>query len=86
VAAACTQIAALKPDLVVTEKGLSDLAAHFLTKVRLAAFIGCVPCVLQSCVYGITPPHQGGRPGCGRSINVHTCSVSVLNGLEGPAT
>jgi T-complex protein 1 subunit gamma len=35
VAAACSQIAALKPDLVVTEKGLSDLAAHFLTKVRL---------------------------------------------------
>jgi hypothetical protein len=36
VAAACSQIAALKPDLVVTEKGLSDLAAHFLTKVRAA--------------------------------------------------
>jgi hypothetical protein len=33
VASACTQIAALKPDLVITEKGLSDLAAHFLTKV-----------------------------------------------------
>jgi hypothetical protein len=33
VATACSQIAALKPDLVVTEKGLSDLAAHFLTKV-----------------------------------------------------
>jgi hypothetical protein len=36
VAAACAQIAALKPDLVVTEKGLSDLAAHFLTKVGLS--------------------------------------------------
>lgn len=34
VAGVCGQIAALKPDLVITEKGLSDLAAHFLTKVR----------------------------------------------------
>jgi T-complex protein 1 subunit gamma len=33
VASACTKIAALKPDVVITEKGLSDLAAHFLTKV-----------------------------------------------------
>jgi T-complex protein 1 subunit gamma len=29
----CEQIAAFKPDVVVTEKGLSDIAAHFLTKV-----------------------------------------------------
>lgn len=28
----CGQIAAFKPDLVITEKGLSDLAAHYLTK------------------------------------------------------
>jgi T-complex protein 1 subunit gamma len=35
VASACTKIASLKPDVVITEKGLSDLAAHFLTKVRL---------------------------------------------------
>ena len=34
VASTCATIAAHKPDLVVTEKGLSDLAAHFLTKVR----------------------------------------------------
>lgn len=30
----CEQIIAMKPDVVITEKGLSDLAAHFLTKVR----------------------------------------------------
>jgi T-complex protein 1 subunit gamma len=33
----CDAITALKPDLVVTEKGLSDLAAHFLTKAGIAA-------------------------------------------------
>uniref|UniRef100_A0A383V980 T-complex protein 1 subunit gamma n=1 Tax=Tetradesmus obliquus TaxID=3088 RepID=A0A383V980_TETOB len=37
VAGACAQIVALKPDLVVTEKGLSDLAAHFLTKAGISA-------------------------------------------------
>jgi T-complex protein 1 subunit gamma len=29
----CDTIIALKPDVVITEKGLSDLAAHFFTKV-----------------------------------------------------
>lgn len=33
----CAQIATLKPDLVVTEKGLSDLAAHYLTKSGISA-------------------------------------------------
>mmetsp|Transcript_29671 Transcript_29671/g.87809 ORF Transcript_29671/g.87809 Transcript_29671/m.87809 type:complete len:558 (-) Transcript_29671:3972-5645(-) len=33
----CDQIIAFKPDLVVTEKGLSDLAAHFLTKAGVSA-------------------------------------------------
>ncbi|KAF5840530.1 chaperonin complex component, partial [Dunaliella salina] len=33
----CEQIAAFKPDLVITEKGLSDLAAHFLTKAGISA-------------------------------------------------
>jgi T-complex protein 1 subunit gamma len=33
----CAQIAAFKPDLVVTEKGLSDLAAHHLTKAGISA-------------------------------------------------
>lgn len=28
----CDQIIAFKPDVVVTEKGLSDLATHFFTK------------------------------------------------------
>ena len=28
----CRQIAALKPDVVITEKGLSDLAAHYLAR------------------------------------------------------
>lgn len=32
----CTAIINLKPDVVVTEKGLSDLAAHFLTKAGIA--------------------------------------------------
>jgi len=40
VSSACTKIAALKPDLVITEKGLSDLAAHFLTKVCAAWVLG----------------------------------------------
>ena len=33
----CDQIAALKPDLVVTEKGLSDLAMHYLSKNNISA-------------------------------------------------
>lgn len=33
----CDIIASFKPDLVVTEKGLSDLAAHFLSKAGIAA-------------------------------------------------
>jgi T-complex protein 1 subunit gamma len=33
----CADIARHKPDLVVTEKGLSDLAMHFLTKAGIAA-------------------------------------------------
>ena len=33
----CTEIAKHKPDVVVTEKGLSDLAMHFLTKAGISA-------------------------------------------------
>jgi len=33
----CTKIASFKPDVVVTEKGLSDLATHFLSKVGITA-------------------------------------------------
>ena len=33
----CAQIASFKPDVVITEKGLSDLAAHFLTKSGITA-------------------------------------------------
>ncbi|KAI7839383.1 hypothetical protein COHA_006907 [Chlorella ohadii] len=33
----CEQIAAFKPDLVITEKGLSDLAAHYLVKAGISA-------------------------------------------------
>ncbi|GAB4816804.1 hypothetical protein N2152v2_003850 [Parachlorella kessleri] len=33
----CSQIAQFKPDVVITEKGLSDLAAHFLTKAGISA-------------------------------------------------
>lgn len=33
----CDQIVAFKPDLVVTEKGLSDLAAHYLSRAGVSA-------------------------------------------------
>ncbi|KAG2485569.1 hypothetical protein HYH03_015733 [Edaphochlamys debaryana] len=33
----CEQIMAFKPDVVITEKGLSDLAAHYLTKAGVSA-------------------------------------------------
>ncbi|EFJ46217.1 chaperonin complex component [Volvox carteri f. nagariensis] len=33
----CEQILAFKPDVVITEKGLSDLAAHYLTKSGVSA-------------------------------------------------
>ncbi len=33
----CDQIIAFKPDVVITEKGLSDLAAHFFTKAGISA-------------------------------------------------
>ena len=33
----CDEIIALKPDLVITEKGVSDLAQHFLVKAGITA-------------------------------------------------
>ena len=33
----CTQILKFKPDLVITEKGLSDLACHYLSKAGVSA-------------------------------------------------
>jgi hypothetical protein len=33
----CEQLVAHKPDVVITEKGLSDLAAHYLTKAGISA-------------------------------------------------
>ncbi|CAI8022553.1 T-complex protein 1 subunit gamma [Geodia barretti] len=33
----CLEIIALKPDLVITEKGLSDLAQHYLVKANISA-------------------------------------------------
>ena len=33
----CAEISKHKPDLVITEKGLSDLAMHFLTKAGISA-------------------------------------------------
>ncbi|KAH7298645.1 hypothetical protein KP509_25G052600 [Ceratopteris richardii] len=33
----CTQIASFKPDVVITEKGLSDLACHYLSKHNISA-------------------------------------------------
>ncbi len=33
----CDTIISFKPDVVVTEKGLSDLAAHFFTKAGISA-------------------------------------------------
>lgn len=35
----CGEIAKLKPDVVVTEKGISDLAIHFLSKVSLSLIV-----------------------------------------------
>lgn len=37
IARQCEQILAHKPDVVITEKGLSDLAAHYLTKAGVSA-------------------------------------------------
>lgn len=34
----CEQIIALKPDIVITEKGISDLAQHYFVKANISAF------------------------------------------------
>jgi len=34
----CAEIIAFKPDIVITEKGVSDLAQHFFTKAGITAF------------------------------------------------
>lgn len=34
----CMEIIAMKPDIVITEKGVSDLAQHFLAKANITAF------------------------------------------------
>ncbi len=33
----CDAVVELKPDLVITEKGISDLAQHFLNKAGITA-------------------------------------------------
>ena len=33
----CKEIIAFKPDLVITEKGVSDLAQHYLAKANISA-------------------------------------------------
>lgn len=40
----CDEVIAVKPDLVITEKGVSDLAQHFLVK----AGISCIRRVRKS--------------------------------------
>lgn len=40
----CDEVIAVKPDLVITEKGVSDLAQHFLIK----AGISCIRRVRKS--------------------------------------
>ena len=34
----CAQIVAVQPDIVITEKGVSDLAQHYLMKANITAF------------------------------------------------
>ena len=34
----CKEIIAFKPDVVITEKGVSDLAQHYLQKANITAF------------------------------------------------
>jgi len=34
----CAQIVAVRPDIVITEKGVSDLAQHYLMKANITAF------------------------------------------------
>lgn len=34
----CAQIVAVRPDVVITEKGVSDLAQHYLMKANISAF------------------------------------------------
>jgi T-complex protein 1 subunit gamma len=34
----CAQVVAMKPDIVVTEKGVSDLAQHYFVKANITAF------------------------------------------------
>lgn len=38
----CSDIIALKPDVVFTEKGISDLAQHFLLKVSTTFARSCI--------------------------------------------
>ena len=40
----CNEVIAMKPDLVITEKGVSDLAQHYLVK----AGISCIRRVRKS--------------------------------------
>lgn len=43
----CSDIIALKPDVVFTEKGISDLAQHFLLKVSTTLVKSCIYYVLS---------------------------------------
>ena len=46
----CDDIIAFKPDVVVTEKGLSELACHHFVKVCVCVAVCVVLCVCQ-CVW-----------------------------------
>ena len=36
IAQICAEVIAVKPDLVITEKGVSDLAQHYLSKANIS--------------------------------------------------
>ncbi len=44
----CEDIIRVKPDIVFTEKGVSDLAQHYLVKVRsLFTYLWCISSILN---------------------------------------
>ena len=59
----CAEIAKHKPDLVVTEKGLSDLAMHFLTKAASPPSAACARPTTTASRAPPGPPSSTGAPG-----------------------
>jgi T-complex protein 1 subunit gamma len=89
----CDHIIALKPDVVITEKGLSDLAAHFLAKAGISAIrhvrktdnnrIARAGATIVNRPEELRPEDVGTRAGAVRGVQAGRRVLHLHRGLRG---